>query len=305
MQERSPSSWVFRGGDVRIGAFRCPEWHELWRVDNVIEDGPEIVFARNPVRIRREDGGDEIADSTRVMLYNQGQVYRRERIAGAGERADWFSFSPLAIAAAMQDVDPSVLDRGERVWALHSAPVDARTYAWQRAIFEAAERGGVEPVWIEEQAMALLRRIATRACPPLRRPAVRRSREDTRQAHADAVRLAKEHLAHRFRDRVALDDVARAAHVSSYHLCRIFRAVTGLTMQSYVEQLRVRAALEELDARRGDLLTLALELGFSSHAHFTGAFTKAFGVPPSEVGGRAHARRLAREMSKRMEARPA
>lgn len=302
MQERSPSSWVFRGSEVRIGAFRCPAWHSLWRVDNLIEDGPEIVFARNPVRIRRDRGGDEVADSTRVMLYNQGEVYRRERVVDDGERADWFSFSPEAIAGALDGVDPSVRDRGARVWGLDSAPVDARVYAWQRAIFEAAEQGGVEPVWIEEQAMALLRRIACGAAGGRRRASERASRADTRRAHAEAVGLAKRHLATRFRERVTLEEVASAAHVSAFHLCRVFRSATGLTMHRYVEQLRLRASLEEVGERRGDLLSLALELGFSSHAHFTGAFAKAFGMPPSAVSGRGEARRLAREMSNRMEA---
>lgn len=304
MRERSPSSWVYRGSAVRIGAFRCPQWHELWRVDNVIEDGPEIVFARNPVRIRHEGvGGSILADSTVVMLYNQGQVYRRETVGDAGEKADWFSYAPETIATALADVDPDAHERGQRVWNLTSGPLDARVYAWQRAIFEAAHGDAPDPVWIEEQALALLRRVALSAYRHTRAVRSSRARDDTRRAHADAVEAAKSFLAQRFRDRILLDEVAQAAHVSPYHLCRVFRARTGLTVHGYVEQLRVRAALEDLASRRGDLSALALELGFSSHAHFTGAFTKVFGVPPSAVGGRGEARRLAREMSKRMEAR--
>ncbi len=304
MRDISPSSWVYQGRSVSIGAFRCPEWHERWRVENVILDGPEIVFGRNPVRIRHQGGNAVLADSTMVMLYNQGQVYRRECVAGRGEKADWFSYAPETIADAVADVDPGVRDRGPQVWRHPHAPLDARLYAWQRSIFEAAQHTDVDHVWVEEQALALLRSVAVGALGARRARNRRTSREDTRQAHADVVSAAKEYLATRFRERVSLDEVARAASVSSYHLCRVFRAGTGLTVHGYVEQLRVRAALEELERRRGSLLGLALELGFSSHAHFTGVFTKVFGVPPSAVGGRSDARRLAREMSKRMEATP-
>ena len=34
--------------------------------------------------------------------------------------------------------------------------------------------------------------------------------------------------------------------------------------------------------RRDDLTALALDLGFSSHSHFTAAFRRAFGRPPAE-----------------------
>ena len=41
------------------------------------------------------------------------------------------------------------------------------------------------------------------------------------------------------------------------------------------------AALERLAVGADDLTTLALELGFSSHSHFTDAFRREFGRPPS------------------------
>jgi AraC-like DNA-binding protein len=40
-------------------------------------------------------------------------------------------------------------------------------------------------------------------------------------------------------------------------------------------------ALERLDAGERDLTRLALDLGYSSHSHFTDAFRRSFGVTPS------------------------
>jgi AraC family transcriptional regulator len=70
--------------------------------------------------------------------------------------------------------------------------------------------------------------------------------------------------------------------VSVFHLCRTFRAVTGQTIHAYRTQLRLRAALERVEYA-SDLSAVALDLGFSSHSHFTAAFRRAFGVTPSGV----------------------
>jgi AraC-like DNA-binding protein len=45
--------------------------------------------------------------------------------------------------------------------------------------------------------------------------------------------------------------------------------------------LRLRLALERLLDPGTDILTLALELGYSSHSHFTSAFRRCYGCQPS------------------------
>jgi len=50
-----------------------------------------------------------------------------------------------------------------------------------------------------------------------------------------------------------------------------------------VDHAGLRAALERLPENDRDLSMLALELGFSSHSHFTASFTREFGVPPSAL----------------------
>jgi AraC-like DNA-binding protein len=48
----------------------------------------------------------------------------------------------------------------------------------------------------------------------------------------------------------------------------------------------VRKALELAPQRVGRLSTLALELGFHSHAHFSAAYRAAFGVAPGQQAPR-------------------
>ena len=68
-----------------------------------------------------------------------------------------------------------------------------------------------------------------------------------------------------------------------FHLCRCFRAGTGLTLHEYRTQLRLRGALEALESGDCDLTRLALDTGFSSHSHFTAAFRRVFDATPSRV----------------------
>ena len=80
-----------------------------------------------------------------------------------------------------------------------------------------------------------------------------------------------------------MHDLARRLHSSAFHLARVFRAETGFTVHGFRQSLRLRSALERLSDHRNDLTALALELGFSSHSHFTERFRNEFGVAPSQV----------------------
>lgn len=120
------------------------------------------------------------------------------------------------------------------------------------------------------------------------KPALTARRRDPARARRDYVEDAKALLQERFRERLLLNDIGRALHVSIYHLCRLFKEGTGMPIHRYLNQLRLRQALEMIAAGEEDLCDLALRLGFSSHSHFTTAFRKEFGISPSE------ARRLGR-----------
>jgi AraC family transcriptional regulator len=95
------------------------------------------------------------------------------------------------------------------------------------------------------------------------------------------IRRAKEYLDAHFTERVRLSDVADAAGASPAYLTDVFSRFEGISLHRYVMQLRLARSLVELP-HAADLTTLALELAFSSHSHFTFAFRRAFGCTPSE-----------------------
>lgn len=81
--------------------------------------------------------------------------------------------------------------------------------------------------------------------------------------------------------RLSLTEIAEQVKASPNYLTAAFRRCEGITIARYQRRLRLSRALHELP-RADDLAALALDLGFSSHAHFSSAFSAAFGESPSQ-----------------------
>jgi AraC-like DNA-binding protein len=82
------------------------------------------------------------------------------------------------------------------------------------------------------------------------------------------------------RESRSLTAIAAQLDVSPAYLTDLFRRHEGLSVARYQRRLRLSRALVELPDTE-DIAALALELGFSSHAHFSTAFRATYGVTPS------------------------
>ncbi len=80
--------------------------------------------------------------------------------------------------------------------------------------------------------------------------------------------------------RWCLADVAARVGVSPVYLTQLFQQVEGVPLYRYQLRLRLARALDLLP-RCQDLTMLGLDLGFTSHSHFTAAFHRAYGVTPA------------------------
>ncbi|MEQ7874315.1 AraC family transcriptional regulator [Sphingomonas sp. ASV193] len=137
-----------------------------------------------------------------------------------------------------------------------------------------------DPLALDEWALAALREAAAR---PPGRPA----------PESGLVVRAKEYLHDYDGDRLNLRDIARAIGVTAGYLTQQFRLAEGIPLYRYHRQLRLGRALRELP-HCNDITQLALELGFSSHSHFTSSFRDAFGLTPSQYRDLAGTRALER-----------
>lgn len=81
---------------------------------------------------------------------------------------------------------------------------------------------------------------------------------------------------------LALERLAEVGGYSPYHFHRIFRGIVGESADDYVRRLRLERAAQSLRYRRRSVLNIALDAGYGSHEAFTRAFSRMFGVTPSE-----------------------
>ena len=110
------------------------------------------------------------------------------------------------------------------------------------------------------------------------------------RAQQELVTNAKRYVASRAGERIRLAEVGRALAVSPVYLTGVFRQVEGVPFCQYALRTRLERAVRLLPGYAADLSELALELGFSSHSHFTATFSSAFGFAPAVF--RERARRL-------------
>ena len=269
---------VFATECVTIGAFRCGVDHPSFRNSGPIRDDC-FVFPRTAVVIAHEHKPAFVADPTVVTLYNRRQQYERRAISADGDRCDWFAISPDLLRSALLDRDPAAVDQERPIRFTH-ARADASTYLAQRRLFvEASDPAHDDPLDFEERVVMLLDRVLDLAYAD-QRPAAPAPRA---AAAGELAERVKHWLAPRAVERLTLTTIARAVHCSVFHLCRSFRRATGVTLHAYRDEVRLRLALERLEGGQRDLTRLALDLGYSSHSHFTAAFRRAFGMPPSSA----------------------
>ena len=82
---------------------------------------------------------------------------------------------------------------------------------------------------------------------------------------------------------LSLSSIAEDCGVSQYHLARVFRVATGISVMAYVRSRRLSIAASVLADGKAEILDVALDSQYNSHEAFTRAFTNYFGALPSNV----------------------
>jgi len=273
--------WLFEGPTVRLTRWAClvrdrgvtSERQQFWHV---------IGFPRAGAYLLHAEGDAALIDVNSVAFFNPLGVYRTSHPHGCGDRGVGLVVRPDVIADALADAGvPRETDGAS--FPFLRGPSSSRAYWIQHAIFLRAEHP-VDPIEIEEGALALVAETVSAACAPRSRPDGRRPVAARRRR--ESVDAARGYLAQRYREPVRLADVAAAAGLSPFHTCRSFKQETGVSVNRFLHGLRLRAALDVLPDYRGDITRLALDLGYSSHSHFTYAFRREFGAPPSAAWNR-------------------
>src|SRR5277367_7135298 len=102
------------------------------------------------------------------------------------------------------------------------------------------------------------------------------------RAYAQKIDRVIDYLRGNLDRRVRLAELADVACFSEFHFHRIFTAVSGDTLNSFTNRLRLEKAARLLRYSEQSLTDIALDCGFSSSATFSRAFRSGYDTTPSE-----------------------
>ncbi len=102
--------------------------------------------------------------------------------------------------------------------------------------------------------------------------------------YARRINRVMNHISANYASELTLEELAGVACFSPYHFHRIFRALTGETLGSFIRRVRLEKAAKRLIFDRKQPITeIALDHGFSSSQNFAKAFKLHFGISPTQA----------------------
>jgi AraC family transcriptional regulator len=230
----------------------------------------QLVFPYRGVYVRHVGNDQAVGEANQVLFFNAFEGYRISHPVPGGDASLTLVISEAMLRelapAGFLDASTTLSFRRQRL------RIDARTQALVALLRHSLRQNVAEPLEAETLTLTLVQRAL-----------------GPRTTHAAGASLGRQRLVDRVK-LVLVSDLARrwtlaeiAAEVrgSPVYLTQVFQQVEGLPLYRYQLRLRLARALD-LIAQYDDLTDLGLELGFSSHSHFSAAFREAYGRSPSE-----------------------
>lgn len=230
----------------------------------------QLVYPYRGVFIRHVGRSDAVAEANQVLFFNASEAYSISHPVEGGDAC-------LSVAVA-----PEILRELVPKQELRSGPVvafrrqrrrvDARAQAMMAMVRHSLTRGAADPLEGETLVLTLIRRSLGE------RTSHAATASAGRQKLADRAKLV---LSSDLARRWTLAEIAQEVRVSPVYLTQVFQQVEGMPLYRYQMRLRLARALDLL-GDYDDLTTLGMDLGFSSHSHFTARFRQAYGRTPAE-----------------------
>jgi AraC family transcriptional regulator len=230
----------------------------------------ELVFPYRGAFVRHLGCDQAVAEANQVLFFNAGEGYRVSHPVGGGDASLSLAICEellleLAPVSFLQPYTTAAF-RWQRL------RIDARAQALVALLGHSLRQKVAEPLEAESLALTLVHR----ALGPRTTHAAGASAG--RQRLVDRIKLV---LASDMARRWTLAEIAAEIRGSPVYLTQVFQQVEGMPLYRYQLHLRLARALDLL-AQYDDLTSLSLDLGFSSHSHFSAAFREAYGQSPSE-----------------------
>jgi AraC family transcriptional regulator len=229
----------------------------------------ELVFPYRGVYMRHLGQDQAVAEANQVLFFNAAEGYRISHPVAGGDA----SLSLAISEALLHELAPSALFREGAMLAFRRQRlrIDARTQVLMALLRHSLRENIAEPLEAESLALTLVQR----ALGPRTTHAA--SGSIGLQLLVDRAKLV---LASDLARRWTLAEVAAEVRCSPVYLTQVFQQVEGQPLYRYQLRLRLARALDLL-GQYDDLTALSLDLGFSSHSHFSASFREVYGRSPS------------------------
>jgi AraC-like DNA-binding protein len=229
-----------------------------------------LVYPYRGVFMRHVGRNDTVAEANQVLFFNVGQGYRISHPVDGGDACIDLSIdeSLLAELAPRDQVQAGELFGFKR----QRRRVDPRAQALVALLRHGLRRNVAETLEAETLALTLVRRSLGE------RTSHAAGASAGRQKLVDRAKLV---LSSDLARRWTLAEIATEVGVSPVYLTQVFQQVEATPLYRYQLRLRLARALDLLGEYE-DLTALGLDLGFSSHSHFTSSFRQAYGQTPAE-----------------------
>jgi len=229
-----------------------------------------LVFPYRGVYMRHLSGNDAVAESNQVLFFNDGESYRVSHPVEGGDAC-----LSLAIGEPVlrELVPKECLREGAKLaFREHRLRIDARAQVLVALLRHSLINQVAEDLEAETLVLTLVRRALGEQTSHAARASV------GRQKLVDRAKLV---LSSDLARRWTLTEIAVEVGVSPVYLTQLFQQVEGMPLYRYQLRLRLARALDLL-SQYDDIISLSMELGFSSHSHFSAAFRQTYGRTPAE-----------------------
>jgi len=233
-------------------------------------DATHLVFPYRGVYVHHVGRGETVAEANQVVFINAGEDYQVSHPVTGGDA----SLSLTVREPMLRELAPKAYLRATGAAAFNRPRlrIDPRAQALVALLRHSLSRGVIETLEAETLTLTLVRRaLGERTSHPA-------GSSPGRQKLVDRAKLV---LSSDLARRWTLGEIAAQVGVSAVYLTQVFQQVEGAPLYRYQLRLRLARALDLL-GRYDDLTMLGLDLGFSSHSHFSAAFGRAYGRSPME-----------------------
>lgn len=240
------------------------------RSDEECTSATHLVFPYRGVFVRHVGRNDTVAEANQLLFFNQAEAYQVSHPIEGGDAC----LDLVIEEGQLRELAPKEQLRASGILAFRRQRrrIDPRAQALVALLRHSLSRNVAETLEAETLALTLVRRSL-----------------GERTSHVAGASLGRQKLVDRAKlvlssdlsRRWTLAEIAAEVGVSPVYLTQMFQQVEAMPLYRYHLRLRLARALDLL-GRYDNLTTLGMDLGFSSHSHFSASFRQVYGRTPAE-----------------------